>query len=176
VHRVSAVVGGEFVVQGGESFGKIEDIVISDTGCIEYVVVVHEDHYIPIPWTIVDVDFGDRVVVAVDITGDRLLEAPWFGGWAEFSKTEWREKTSKHFSSETRRDRGRDRGRDEVREGREDRRDPPRAKREAGEGSESRPRARDDQGKSDTAKPKPNPKKSDEKKSDEGKPDPKKPS
>ena len=119
VRRISTIVGGKFLVQGGTAFGKIEDIVINDTGCIEYVIIVHENHYYPIPWTIVDVDFGARVV-AVDITRDRLLEGPSLAGWAEFSKTEWREKVVKHF--------GADSTRRERTDGKEERKESPKGK------------------------------------------------
>lgn len=173
VRRVSTVVGGHFAISGGEDFGKIEDLVINDRGCIEYVVIVHEDHYIPVPWTVVEVDYAKNVVM-VDITRERLLEAPSFAGWVEFTKTDWRDKTTKHFEShrerrtDVRGDRKNERGKND------DRREPPTAKRDGkGDAPEkvNRENKADDK-KSDEKKPAP--KKSDDKKSDEKKPDDKK--
>src|SRR5262245_59903667 len=69
VRSVSAVIGGGFVVDGGTRFGKVEDIVISHAGGIEFVVVGYEDRYYPIPWSVVSVNFSERVI-AVDITRD----------------------------------------------------------------------------------------------------------
>jgi hypothetical protein len=164
VRRVSTVIGGKFVLQSDESFGKIEDIVINDAGCIDYVIIVHEDHFYPVPWGIVDVDFGPDVVVSLDMTRDRFLEGPYLSGWAEFSKSEWREKVTKHFGSERRERRG---------EGREERTDSPKNKREPRDGKADQPRERDNR--SGEPKSKPAPKQPDQKKSDDKKSDDKKP-
>src|SRR5262249_25468140 len=144
-----------------------------------YVIVVHEDHFIPVPWTLVAVDFTDKVVT-VDITRERLLEAPSFSGWAEVSKTEWREKVNKHFDG-VRRDRrtdvrsDRERGERKDERGRADeRRETPKTK------NDGKSEAREKDGRDNKAEEKkatskkPDEKKSDEKKSDEKKPEEKK--
>src|SRR6266568_2825849 len=43
VRRVSAVIGASVALTAGETFGKVEDIIINDQGCIDFVVVVFEE-------------------------------------------------------------------------------------------------------------------------------------
>jgi hypothetical protein len=99
VRRVSAVVGGNVEFSAGGSVGKIEDIVISDTGCIEYIVVVYHDRYVPIPWTVATVNFADRVVV-IDIDEERFREVPTFtkDEFAVLSETDFTTKVHKSFN------------------------------------------------------------------------------
>ena len=59
------------------SVGKIEDVVLNDDGCIDYVIVVYRDKYVAIPWSVATVDYGERIVT-VDITEQRFAEVPTF--------------------------------------------------------------------------------------------------
>jgi len=98
VRRVSMVIGGGVQIAGGVSVGKIEDIVINDRGCIDYVVVVYHDKYVPIPWTVTTVDFSKRIVT-VDITEERFAEVPTFtrDDFSVFAKAEFTEKVHSSF-------------------------------------------------------------------------------
>jgi hypothetical protein len=77
VRRISTVIGGSVQFAGGGNVGKIEDIVISDTGCIEYIVVAYHDRYVPIPWTVSTVVF-DKRIVTIDMDQARFEEVPTF--------------------------------------------------------------------------------------------------
>jgi hypothetical protein len=77
VRRLSVVIGGSVQIADGVSVGKIEDVVLNDRGCIDYVVVVYHDKYVAIPWSMATVDYGERIVT-VDITERRFAEVPTF--------------------------------------------------------------------------------------------------
>jgi hypothetical protein len=73
VRKVSVVLGAALQLQGGAGFGKIEDIVINDNGCIEYIVVSHESQYVVVPWSAATVNFEQRTV-SVNVTQEKLRE------------------------------------------------------------------------------------------------------
>jgi rRNA processing protein Gar1 len=77
--RASGVMNANVVVQDGATVGKITDFVISDGGCIEYVVVDYDNKYVLVPYQVVRVD-GERHVVQVSITQEKFREIPTFTG------------------------------------------------------------------------------------------------
>jgi hypothetical protein len=79
VRRGSVVMNANVVVEGGASVGKITDFVISEGGCIEYVVVDYDNKYVLVPYQVVRVD-GERRVVSVNITQEKFREIPTFTG------------------------------------------------------------------------------------------------
>lgn len=102
VRRVSAVVGGTVRLSAGTSIGKIEDIVISDQGCIDYVIVSYHDHFVPIPWSVATVRYDDRVI-EVDIAQDRFDEIPTFtrDEFHVLADVEFTKKVNKSFNVES---------------------------------------------------------------------------
>jgi PRC-barrel domain len=72
VHRASVVLGSPVVLAGGATYGKIVDLVISPEGSISYAVIADQDNYVLVPWSYMNVDYGQRMV-RVDVTRDRLL-------------------------------------------------------------------------------------------------------
>ena len=77
VRRLSLVIEASVQLQAGATFGKVDDIVINDQGCIDFVVLVFEEKLIAVPFSLVEVDFA-RKVVRVDVERERLLKAPSF--------------------------------------------------------------------------------------------------
>lgn len=102
VNRISAVVGGSVRLSAGASIGKIEDIVISDQGCIEYVIVSYHDRFVPIPWSVATVRFEDRVVL-LDIDQARFDEIPTFARneFNVLANVEFTNKVHKTFNVES---------------------------------------------------------------------------
>jgi len=98
VRRLSLVIGGNVRIAQGVSVGKIEDVVLNDQGCIDYVVVVYQDKYVPIPWSVATVDYGQRIVT-VDITEQRFAEVPTFTRteFAVLATTEFTQKVRSAF-------------------------------------------------------------------------------
>src|SRR4051812_10708442 len=62
IRRVSQVIGSTVALQGANDFGKVEDIVLNDNGCIEYVVITHDNQFAMLPWTAANLNFNRRVV------------------------------------------------------------------------------------------------------------------
>jgi hypothetical protein len=108
VRRISTVIGGSVQFAAGGNVGKIEDIVINDTGCIEYIVVAYHDRYVPIPWTVSTVAF-DKRIVTIDMDQARFEEVPTFGR-DEFTllvQVDFREKVHTFFGADSsRREKG----------------------------------------------------------------------
>jgi PRC-barrel domain protein len=98
VRRLSLVMGGGVRIANGVSVGKIEDVVLNDRGCIDYVIVVYQDKYVPIPWTVATVDYGQRIVT-VDITEQRFAQVPTFTrtDFSVFSQPEFTQKVQSAF-------------------------------------------------------------------------------
>lgn len=98
VRRLSMVIGGAVQIANGVAVGKIEDVVLNDSGCIAYVVVMYRDQYVAIPWSVATVDFGRRIVT-VDITEERFATVPTFrrDEFSFLTKTEFTQKVQNVF-------------------------------------------------------------------------------
>jgi hypothetical protein len=79
VIKGTVVTGANVVVEGGATVGKVTDFVISDGGCIDYVVVSYNDRYVLVPWQVVHVNAGQHVV-QVNVTQEKWREIPTFTG------------------------------------------------------------------------------------------------
>lgn len=100
VRRISTVIGGSVQYAAGGTVGKIEDIVINDEGCIEYIVVNYNDRFVPIPWALGTVAF-DKRIVTINITQARFAEVPTFGRdeFAMLVQVDFREKVKTFYGS-----------------------------------------------------------------------------
>jgi len=89
VHKGTVFMGANVVLQDNTSVGRVEDFVISDGGCIDYVVVSYESKYVLVPWTVATWT-GDRTV-RVDITQARFREVPTFtrDAWPNLTDTQY---------------------------------------------------------------------------------------
>jgi len=71
VRRVTEVSGSNVVLQGATRFGKVEDIVFNENGCIDYIVVSADNRYVVVPWAASQLDYRQRVVT-LDVTREQL--------------------------------------------------------------------------------------------------------
>ena len=76
IHKGTVVMGANVVLQEGPTIGRVEDFVITDGGCIDYVVVSYESKYVLVPWTVATWS-GDRAL-RVNITRERFRDVPTF--------------------------------------------------------------------------------------------------
>src|SRR4028118_278244 len=67
VRRVSQILGSTVQLQGVNNFGKVEDIILSDSGGIGYLVVSANGKSVLLPWDAGNVDYTQRVVT-YDVT------------------------------------------------------------------------------------------------------------
>lgn len=74
-HRTSTVVGTSFML-GRESVGKVVDVVFNQIGCIEYVLVQDSEGFVVVPWSVVTVNYDQKVttVQSTTATVDNLRE------------------------------------------------------------------------------------------------------
>jgi PRC-barrel domain len=105
IQRVSSVIGASVQIEGGTAVAKVEDLVINDDGCIDFVVVRYEERFVPIPWSLATVAFDQRIVT-VDITRERFAQAPSFAGnrWADLRGDQFTGKVRSFFGDGKRRD------------------------------------------------------------------------
>ncbi|HEY1376213.1 MAG TPA: PRC-barrel domain-containing protein, partial [Gemmataceae bacterium] len=79
VRKASVVLHSNVLVEGGASVGRIADFVLSDGGCIEYVVVDYDNKFVLVPYQVVRVDPAQRVV-HVNVTREKFTQIPTFTG------------------------------------------------------------------------------------------------
>lgn len=60
--RLTQVIGSNVVLQGDTRYGTIEDFVLNDDGCIEFVVVSYEGKRALMPWAVAKVNYGQKTV------------------------------------------------------------------------------------------------------------------
>jgi hypothetical protein len=89
IHKGTVVMGANVVLQEGPAIGRVEDFVITDGGCIDYVVVSYNSKYVLVPWTVATWT-GDRAI-RLNITETRFREVPTFtrDAWPNFSDTQY---------------------------------------------------------------------------------------
>jgi hypothetical protein len=62
IRRVSQLIGSNVALQGNNTFGKVEDVVLNNNGGIGYLVVSNGGRYAMLPWNAANVNYGQRVV------------------------------------------------------------------------------------------------------------------
>jgi sporulation protein YlmC with PRC-barrel domain len=67
IRRVSQILGANVRLQGEDTYGKVEDIVLDENGTVQYLVVSKGDRYVMMPYNAANVDYGQRVVM-YDVT------------------------------------------------------------------------------------------------------------
>jgi len=91
VIKVTSVIGDKVVLQN-ETVGKVTDVVLSDGGCIEYVVVSYGEQFVAIPWQAVRVDTTQSVlnVQNTQVTMANLRQLAFAGNsWPNFTSSAW---------------------------------------------------------------------------------------
>jgi hypothetical protein len=155
VQKLSVLMKSKILIQDDKPGGQIVDIVLSEGGCVDYVVATYEDQYYVVPYSAVNVRYADQVVF-VDIAPAQFQKVQFFssGNWPDFYAADYRQQVFATFNvnkiridndrNPTPRDRDRDdRDRDDADRPRNDRGENPR--------NPDRPRDRDDQAPGDRA-------------------------
>jgi sporulation protein YlmC with PRC-barrel domain len=103
--RVSMIMGKKALSQKGEALGKIEDMVLTKEGCLDYIVLAPEgwfgggDRYIPIPWKLVKAGVQEDTII-IDRDRSQLEKAPAIekGKWPHIiTDNEWYGKVKGFF-------------------------------------------------------------------------------
>src|SRR5207237_10622606 len=81
VRRTSTVLGARVRLEDNVNYGEVKDFVFNDNGCIDYVVIVNEDDYVLVPWSVATFDFEQRTV-RIDVTREKIRQLT-------FTKDRW---------------------------------------------------------------------------------------
>ncbi len=96
------VVVGKMVKNSqGVTLGKVQNVVLSDRGCVEYIVLSGEfsgarDRYYPVPWNIVRSASGDTLVTDIDVAV--LKDAPVIETLNDATLSQWRPKAHDFYA------------------------------------------------------------------------------
>jgi hypothetical protein len=106
--RSSAVVGASVRLGDGNRVGRIEELMIGESGSVDYMIVSFDSmpgfggRLAAIPWNAGQMDFAARTVT-LDIERERLHEAPIFfsrGRWPDLYEPQWAASVHAHFGTE----------------------------------------------------------------------------
>jgi hypothetical protein len=75
--KAKQVLGSKVSLQGGVNIGTVDDIIFSDAGHVDYLVVLNEGKYVIVPWQAAKFDF-DKQTASVNITQAQYREVPTF--------------------------------------------------------------------------------------------------
>lgn len=125
IHKLSVVMKSKILIQQDQPAGRVVDVVLSDGGCVEYLVAEHETKYYVLPYQAADVRYVDQVVF-VDIAPAQFRQVQFFSQdrWPNVYSTEFRQQVNTVFNVRVDAgSTGRDRTRDTDRSPRGDRND-----------------------------------------------------
>jgi sporulation protein YlmC with PRC-barrel domain len=105
--RVSKILGKKVISLKGEELGKIEDIVLSKEGCLDFMILAPGglfgtgDQLIPIPWKAVKTGAQADTII-IDMDKSQLEKAPNIESkkWPEITDSEWYGKIREFFGGQ----------------------------------------------------------------------------
>ena len=105
--RVSKILGKAVVSKEGEDLGKIEDLVLSKDGCLDFMILAPGgllqtgDRLIPIPWKAVTTGAQADTII-IDMEKSQLEKAPNFESkkWPSLTDSEWYGKIREFFGGQ----------------------------------------------------------------------------
>lgn len=102
VVKLSTVMKSKVLIQEDQSAGQVVDVVLSDNGCVDYVIASYDDQYYAIPYSATTVRYSDRVVF-VDITPAQFKRVTFFGAnnWPDFYANNFQSTSFKVFGVDT---------------------------------------------------------------------------
>jgi hypothetical protein len=96
--RFRTIMGANVVIHDNVAIGKVDDLVLGDDGCIDYMVVTERDRYVLVPWSAARIDFASRGVT-IEIREDRFREVPTFTRerWPDLSDSRYVERLYTYY-------------------------------------------------------------------------------
>lgn len=98
-YRVREILGAEIQIDGGNSVGTVDDLVLDSHGNVDYLIVVNEDNkYVTIPWDATQFNV-DKKVATVHITQEKYQQVPVYSSeqYPVFSTPAYRTQTYQYF-------------------------------------------------------------------------------
>lgn len=75
--RVKQVLGTKVSIQGNLAIGTVEDIVVSDAGDVEYLIVNNDNKLVTVPWSAATFNFEKQTAV-VNLSAAQFKTIPTF--------------------------------------------------------------------------------------------------
>jgi PRC-barrel domain len=94
--RSSKIIGASVAPRDGAAFGRLVELVIGDTGRIEYAVVQNGRRWTAIPWAAATFDLGSRTL-RIDLPRNRIAELPTFASMREFGNAQFQQRVQAFF-------------------------------------------------------------------------------
>jgi len=92
-HRASTLLGATVSIKGGDSLGKVLDLVVDEHGIVEYLIVQVDQGLLPVPWGAVQLGSGERattITIVTELPRDRLKEVIFTEkSWPDFYSDQW---------------------------------------------------------------------------------------
>jgi hypothetical protein len=76
-YKVKNVLGTKVSIQGNLAIGTVDDMIFSDDGYIDYLVVLNQSKYVLVPWQAAKFNFEQKTA-AVNITQTQFQQVPTF--------------------------------------------------------------------------------------------------
>lgn len=76
-YRVKQILGTKVSIKGDLSIGTVDDVVFSDAGQVEYLIVNNDGKLVTVPWEAAKFDFGKRTA-AVEISREQYQAIPTY--------------------------------------------------------------------------------------------------
>jgi len=114
MHKADDLMGKNVVSQDGEELGSIDNLVISENGQVEYIILSRGGvlgvggDMIPVPWDAANLQKDQDDQLRADLTEQQLEGAPSFDGdnWAQISSPEYEQQVHSYFGTEQRQEEG----------------------------------------------------------------------
>jgi PRC-barrel domain len=76
-HRAKQVLGAKMMIQGDLSIGTVDDLVFSDAGQVEYLIVANEGKLVTVPWEAAKFNF-EKQTATINITQEQYRAIPTY--------------------------------------------------------------------------------------------------
>jgi hypothetical protein len=96
--RAKSILGAKVALKGGTSAGTVEDIVLSNEGVVDYLVVSSGGKYVTVPWDAARFDYNKRMAT-IELTQEQYQKIPTYTSEAypNYYSPEYRTQTYKYY-------------------------------------------------------------------------------
>jgi len=104
--RLSQAMKYDIYIQDDQAAGQVVDFIVSDGGCIDYIVAAYDEQYYLIPYAAASFRYDDSVVF-VDLAPARFQQVQFFAqdDWPDYYVPAYRQKVFTTFGLDARRGR-----------------------------------------------------------------------
>lgn len=97
--KASLVIGSTVNVSGSDHWGRVEDLILTTDGRVDYLVVSVEGRLTLVPWGAARLD-SERKTVTVDVARDRLHDLPTFtqDSWPSLTDTQYVQRLNTYYN------------------------------------------------------------------------------